>query len=57
MKKQKRTKVKDLRVPNSLAVKFAQGKWQILCDDCYREQYCQFAILDRQCILFRPKEK
>ena len=42
MKKEKRTKL---------------NKWQVVCNKCYREHYCGFALTAKQCILFRPKEK
>ena len=41
MKKQKRTK----------------AKWQLVCDNCYRRQYCQFILNVDCCVLFRPKDK
>lgn len=32
-------------------------KWAIVCDNCYREQYCCFVCDAKYCLLFRPKEK
>ena len=32
------------------------AKWQVVCDNCYRKQYCQFVLTTDNCILFRPKE-
>ena len=32
------------------------NKWQLVCDNCYRKQYCQFVLTTDSCLLFRPKE-
>ena len=44
MKKRKRTKEQK------------QAKWQVVCDNCYRKQYCQFALTTDSCILFKPSD-
>ena len=31
-------------------------KWQVVCDNCYRKQYCQFVLTTDNCILFKPSD-